>query len=264
MPAPFSGGIAGRFILRLFNTYLRKSSFGAGRRLGFGALLFAATLVRSAAPDAAAETYRGSDPDSYECSSDFNILNRFSAPPGVSPSSTKYADIKFTLKNNVISVKDASNSKDLAYVAVGEDTKYCVFKDIEAYDRAKELPATTKRCAIKYFIFRIRIVIDTELPVRPFSLPRSSEFDRMDHFVDVDVYRAQDWRKRNSAAGCNEGDGSPDSPFFAVSLLDLRTEKKSAVNLMEQSPHRLRKGDIYSAYEREALKKAGREIPRPK
>lgn len=46
-------------------------------RRGFGALLFSAMLVGGAAPAGAAETYRGDDPDSYECSSDFKILNRF-------------------------------------------------------------------------------------------------------------------------------------------------------------------------------------------
>lgn len=243
---------------------LRNSWFVATARRILGTLVFSAMLVASDAPVEAAENYRGDAPGSYECSSDYQILNRFSGPPGTSSHATKFADIKFTLKNNVVSVKDAANSKDLAYIAIGEDTKYCVFKDIETYDRAKELPSTTERCAITYFIFRIRIVIDAELPVRSFSLPRSPEFDRMDHIVDVDVYRPQDWRKSNSAAGCNQGDRSPDSPFFAVSFLGLRTQRESTVNVMEQSPHSLRKDDTYTIYKRKVLKKAGLAIPRPK
>lgn len=262
MPTPFSGGIAGRFVLRLFNKGLRKSSSAAGARQRLGALLLSAMLVGSAAPAGAGENYRGHDPDSYECGSDYQILNRFSAPPGVSPArSTKYSDIKFTLENNVISVKDASNSKDLAYIAVGEVTKYCAFKGIQSYDRAKEFLPTTKRCAINYFIFYIRIVIDAELPVRVFSLQGSPpEFDKMDHIVDVDVYRAMDRRKRHSAAGREEAGDSPDSPFFAIGSDGLRTANKSALNVIEEAPF----GYASSVYVRQAPKKAEPKIPLPK
>ena len=189
--------------MRPFNKRLRRSSSAAGGRLRLGALLLSAMLVGSAAPAEAAETYRGSDPDSYECSSDYNILNRFSAPPGVSAArSTKYSDMKFTLENNVISVKDASNSKDLAYISVGENTKYCAFKDVQLLKR-KNCSRNIRECNTKYHGFRLRIVIDDRLPVRPFGLPGSpAEFDRMDHLVDVNVYRAADRRKSVSAAGC--------------------------------------------------------------
>ncbi|MGJ0513625.1 hypothetical protein [Methylocystis sp.] len=248
--------------MRLFNKCLRKSSPAAGGRQRLGALVFSVMLVGSAAPAGAGENYRGHDPDSYECSSDYQILNRFSAPPGVSAArSTKYSDVKFTLENNVISVKDASNSRDLAYIAVGEGAKYCVFKDIQSYDRAKEFLPTTERCAIKYFIFRIRIVIDAELPVRTFSLQGSPpEFDRMDHIVDISVYRAADRRKSVSAAGCNEVGNSPDSPFFAIGIHGLRTANKSALNVIEELPF----GQASSVYERKALKKAGPGVPLPK
>ncbi|MBG0795760.1 hypothetical protein IYY11_20585 [Methylocystis sp. H62] len=247
--------------MRPFNKRLRRSSSAAGGRLRLGAVLLAAMLVGSAAPAGAAETYRGDDPDSYECSSDFNILNRFSAPPGAPARSTKYSDVKFNLENNVISVKDASNSRDLAYITVGEGAKYCVFKDIQSYDRAKEFLPTTERCAIKYFIFRIRIVIDAELPVRTFSLQGSPpEFDRMDHIVDISVYRAADRRKSVSAAGCNEVGNSPDSPFFAIGIHGLRTANKSALNVIEELPF----GQASSVYERKVLKKAGPGVPLPK
>jgi hypothetical protein len=86
----------------------------------------------------------------------------------------------------------------------------------------------------------------------------------MDHFIDVDVYRPQDWRKRYSAAGCNQGDRSPDSPFFAVNFLGLRTQKKSTVNAMEQSPYSLSKDNADNIYERKALKKAEPGVPRPR
>ncbi len=99
----------------------------------------------------------------------FNILNRFSAPPGVTAArSTKYADIKFTKRNNVISVKDASNSKDLAYIAVGEDTKYCAFKDMEVFEEKK---LSRKECNMKYHAFHLEIIVDQQLPVTPFGFP---------------------------------------------------------------------------------------------
>jgi hypothetical protein len=251
------------------NAYLRKSLSAAwARRLG--ALLFAAMVVASVASAGAAETYRGSDPDSYECSSDYQILNRFSAPPGVSVArSTKYSDVKFTLEDNVISVKDASNSKDLAYVIVGDKTKYCAFKDVEILKERteptfKDPQFHRQECNIDYHGFRTRIVIDTELPVRAFSLHGPPEFDKMDHIVDVNVYRAQDWRKRKSAEGCQELSGNPEGVFFWISVLGLRTVKKSSLNLREVSPYSLKNGDAYSVYERRALTKAGPEVPRPK
>ncbi len=250
--------------MRPFNKSLRKSSSAAGAQPRLGALLFSAMVVGSAAPAEAAENYRGRDPDSYECSSDFNILNRFSAPPGVSPArSTKYSDIKFTLENNVISVKDASNSKDLAYISVDQNTKYCAVKEVEIIKertepKFKDPQFYPQKCNINYHAFRTRIVIETELPVRAFSMHGPPEFDRMDHLVDVDVYRAADHRKSVSAAGCNEVGDSPDSPFFAIGNHGLRTTNKSALNVIEEAPF----GFASSAYEREALKKAGTANPR--
>ncbi|ULO24681.1 hypothetical protein [Methylocystis sp. SB2] len=252
--------------MRPFNKRLRRSSSAAGGRLRLGALLLAAVLVGSAASAEAAETYRGSDPDSYECSSDYNILNRFSAPPGVSAArSTKYSDIKFTLENNVISVKDASNSRGLAYISVGENTKYCAYKDVEIIKERTEPKFKDPRfypqnCNINYHAFHTRIVIDAGLPVRTFSLHGPPEFDRMDHLVDVDVYRAADHRKSVFAAGCNEVGDSPDSHFFAIGNHGLRTTNKSVLNVIEESPF----GFASSAYEREALKKAGTVILRQK
>ncbi|MGZ9089278.1 MAG: hypothetical protein ACXW3Q_11340 [Rhodoplanes sp.] len=165
---PCSGGFAGRIVLRLFNKRFRKSSSAAGGRQRLGALLFSAMFVGSAAPAGAAETYRGDDPDSYECSSDFNILNRFSAPPGVSAArSTKYSDVKFTLENNVISVKDASTSKDLTYILVGKDTKYCIKTGVRTILKAKEADSDRPECNVRYYAFEMRIVVDSELPVRP-------------------------------------------------------------------------------------------------
>jgi len=251
--------------LRLFDKRLHKELSAAGSRLGRGGLLFSAILVGSAASASAAETYRGSDPDSYECSSDFNILNRFSAPPGVPARSTKYSDVKFTLENNLISVKDASTSKDFAYIVVGENTKYCAFKDMEIIKERtepffKDPRLYPQKCNINYHAFRTRIIIDTELPVRTFSLQGSPEFDKMDHVVDVNVYRAVDHRKRNSAAGCNEVGDSPDSPFFGISNHGLRTANKSALNVIEEAPF----GYASSAYERKAFKNAEPGIPWPK
>jgi hypothetical protein len=256
--------------LRLLNTYLRKSLSAAGGWQQLGALLLAAMLVGSVVPAGAAETYRGSDPDSYECSSDYQILNRFSAPPGVSVAlSTKYSDVKFTLEDNVISVKDASNSKDLAYVIVGDKTKYCAFKDVEILKERteptfKDPQFHRQECNIDFHGFRTRIVIDTELPVRAFSLHGPPEFDKMDHIVDVNVYRAQDWRKRKSAEGCQELSGNPEGVFFWIGVLGSRTVNKSAVNLREVTPYIIRNGDTYSLYGRQALKKAGPGVPQPK
>ena len=65
--------------MRLFNKSLRKSSSAAGGRQRLGALLFSAMLVGSAAPAGAGKTTEVDDPDSYECSSDYNILNRRAA-----------------------------------------------------------------------------------------------------------------------------------------------------------------------------------------
>lgn len=65
--------------MRLFNKRLCKSSSAAGARQRLGALLFSPMLVGSAALAGAGENYRGHDPDSYECSSDYNILNRRAA-----------------------------------------------------------------------------------------------------------------------------------------------------------------------------------------
>jgi hypothetical protein len=250
---------------------LRKSSFDAVPRRGFGALLFSAMLFGSAAPAEAAETYRGDDPDSYECSSDYKILNRFSAPPGVSAArSTKYSDIKFNLENNVISVKDASTSKDLAYISVRENTKYCAVKEVEIIKKRtepffKDPRLYPQKCNINYHAFHTRIVIDAELPVRAFLLQGSPpEFDKMDHIVDVDVYRTEDWRKRNSAEGCREISGSSDGAFFAMSSLGFSTANRSALNLLEEAPYKLKNGDTYSVYERQALTKAGPGTPRPK
>jgi hypothetical protein len=266
MTTPCSG-FTGRIDLKLFGKGLRKSSSAIGGRQRLAALVFSAMLVGSAVPAGAAETYRGNDPDSYECSSDFNILNRFSAPPGVSAArSTKYSDVKFTLENNIISVKDASTSKDLAYISVGENTKYCAFKDVEVIKertepKFKDPQFFPQKCNINYHAFHARIVIDTELPVRAFSLQGSPlEFDKMEHLVDVNVYRAMDRRKRHSAAGCEQVGDSPDSPFFAIGNHGLRTANKSALNVIEEAPF----GHASSAYESGDLKKAGPGIPRPK
>ena len=167
--------------MRLFHKGLRKSLSAAGARQRLGALLLAVILVGSDVPAGAAETYRGDDPDSYDCSSDYQILNRFSAPPGVSAArSTKYSDINFTIENNVISVKDASNSKDLAYVAVGEDTKYCIKKGVRTIQKSKEPDSDRPECNVRYYVFEMRIGPDSELPVRPFSLRAPVMFDRME------------------------------------------------------------------------------------
>ncbi|MGJ0453194.1 MAG: hypothetical protein ACR65T_08215 [Methylocystis sp.] len=257
--------------MRLFNKGLRRSSSAVGARPRLGALVFSATLVGSAAPAGAAETYRGDDSDSYECSSDFNILNRFSAPPGVSAArSTKYSDIKFTRENNIISVKDASNSSDLAYISVDENTKYCAVKEVEIIKKRtepffKDPRLYPQKCNINYHAFHTRIVIDAELPVRAFLLQGSPpEFDKMDHIVDVDVYRTEDWRKRNSAEGCQEISGSSDGAFFAMSSLGFSTANMSALNLLEEAPYKLKNGDTYFVYERQALTKAGPGVPQPK
>lgn len=256
--------------MKPFNKRLRRSSSAAGGRLRLGALLLSAVLVGSAASAEAAETYRGSDPDSYECSSDYNILNRFSAPPGVSAArSTKYSDIKFTLENNVISVKDASNSRGLAYISVGENTKYCAYKDVEIIKvrtepKFKDPQFYPQNCNINYHAFHTRIVIDAGLPVRTFSLHGPPEFDRMDHLVDVDVYRAQDWKKRKSSEACQEASGNPEGAFFAMSSLGFSTANRSALNLLEEAPYKLKNGDTYSVYERQALTKAGSGGPLPK
>ena len=190
-------------------------------------------VVASSAPAGAAETYRGHDPDSYECSTDFNILNRFSAPPGAPANSTKYADIKFTLENNVISVKDASNSRDLAYISVDENTKYCAHKDVEIIKERtepffKDPRLYPQKCNINYHAFHTRIIIDVELPVRTFSLQGSPpEFDKMNHIVHVDVYRTENWRKRKSAKGCREISESSDGAFFRMNSLGVRTANRS-------------------------------------
>jgi hypothetical protein len=263
--------MTGRIGLRLFNRSLRRSLSAIGARQRLGALVFSAMLVGSAAPAGAAETYRGNDPDSYECSSDFNILNRFSAPPGVSAArSTKYSDVKFTLENNVISVKDASNSRDIAYISVDENTKYCAYKDVEIIKertepKFKDPQFYPQKCNINYHAFRTRIVIDAELPVRTFSLQGlPPEFDKMDHIVDVDVYRAEDWRKRKSAAGCQEASGNPEGAFFAMSSFGFSTADRSALNLLEEAPYKLKNGDTYFVYKRQALTKAGPGVPPPK
>lgn len=263
--------MTGRFLLRLFNRGLRRSLSAVGPRLRFGALVFSAMLVGGAVSAEAAETYRGSDPDSYECSSDYNILNRFSAPPGVSAArSTKYSDVKFNLENNVISVKDASNSRDLAYISVDENTKYCAYKDVEIIKertgpKFKDPQFYPQKCNINYHAFHTRIVIDTELPVRAFSLlGLPPEFDKMDHIVDISVYRAQDWRKRKSSERCQEISGSPEGAFFAMSSLGFGTANRSALNLLEEAPYKLKNGDTYFVYERQALTKAGPGVPQPK
>lgn len=252
--------------MRPLNTYLRKSLSAAGGWQRLGALLLSAMVVASAAPASAAETFRGRDPESYECSSDYQILNRFSAPPGAPNYSTKVWDIKFKRENNVISVQDVSNSKDLAYILVGENSKFCVFKNIQTYD-GRKIEGIPEQCQIKYFEFNTRIVIDTQLPVQPFRAPRlQDEFDRMDHLVDVHAYRPVDWKARDSAAkaGCFEPDGNPDIPYLRFRSLYEMTHEKSGVLLIEESPSKLREGDTYSAYEREALMKAGPGLPRPK
>ncbi|WP_281928842.1 hypothetical protein [Methylocystis iwaonis] len=264
-----------RLSIHVANKLARTSRFAAWRII-LGALLFSAMPVGSAAPARAAENYRGHDPDSYECSSDFNILNRFSAPrSALLPRSTKYADVRFTLEDNVIAVKDASNSKDFVFITVDEKTKYCAFKEVERYDRGKEFSGKfdVPQCAIKYFIFRMKLIIDNDLPVRPFSLPRPPEysrdaekmghFDRMDHVVEIDVYRAVDRRKKNLSAGCNEAGESPDSPYFGISLLGLMTNNKSTVNIEERGPLKLRQGETYSRYGRDVLT-TSRPEPRPK
>ena len=163
--------------MRLFDA--RKLRFAAVSRLIPFALLLSAIPVGSAAAAGAAENYRGHDPASYECSEDFNILNRFSAPRRASLlRSTKYADIKFTLEGNVIAVKDVSNSKDFVFITVDENTKYCYYREVELYDRGKATSAKfdVPACAIKYFVFRMKIVMNEELPVIPFSLPRPPDY----------------------------------------------------------------------------------------
>lgn len=253
------------FIFDVADTGSRNSCFVAATRRILGALVFSAMLVASAASAGATENYRGDDPDSYECSSDYNILNRFSAPPGVTPArSTKYADIKFTLETNALLVRDASNSKDLAHIIVGENTKYCVKKSVRTIQTSKEPDPDRPECNVRYYAFQMRVVIDSELPVRPFMLHPPANFDRMNHHVDVDLYRAADWRKQNSAAGCQETSGFPDLPHFRLGFLNLRTDKKSDVIITEERPYKLRKGETYSDYERRALTKAGSEFPRPK
>lgn len=244
--------------MRLLNA--RKLRLAAVSRLILFGLLISAIPVGSAAAAGAAENYRGHDPDSYECSEDFNILNRFSAPRRASLlRSTKYADIKFTLEGNVIAVKDLSNSKDFVFIAVDENTKYCAYKEVELYDRGKEFNPKyyhAVECAIKYFVFRMKIVINKELPVIPFSLPRPpnyswdeekmDHFDRMDHFIDINVYRAVDSKKKNSSARCNEVGESPDGRFFIISTLGLMTSNKSTVNIIQELPEKLLNGEHYS------------------
>ncbi len=271
-PAPCSGGIAGRFALRFFifdvaDRGLRNSCFVAAARRILGALVFSAMLVASAAPAGATENYRGDDPDSYECSSDYNILNRFSAPPGVTAArSTKYADIKFTKRNNVISVKDATNLRELANVIVGDKTKYCVLKEMQILDEKTLEP---KECSTQYNVFRARIVIDSELPIRGFAFPARSPselriFDKMNHFVDVDLYRTSDWKKRHVSAGCLGSGGTPDIEFYRLRYLDLMTNKSSSIRVEEIAPFEFRQGGAYTKYDRQAMKKAGPAIPRPK
>ncbi|CCJ08536.1 hypothetical protein [Methylocystis sp. SC2] len=253
--------------MRPFNKRLRRSSSAAGGRLRLGALLFSAMLVGSAAPAGAAEIYRGDDPDSYECSSDYQILNRFSAPPGVSLGSTKYADIKFALKNNVISVKDASNSKNLAYISVDENTKYCAFKDVQVFEEKK---LWRKECNTKYHAFRLRIIVDQQLPVTPFGFPGrlpaeiQQPFDKMNHFIDVNIYRTADGRKKYLSARCTDASGTPEVSYRLRYLDQIATGNKSAVSISEVAPSYLREAGSYTKYEREALKKAGPGVPRPK
>jgi len=254
--------------LRLFNRSLRRSLSAIGARQRLGALVFSAMLVGSAVPAGAAETYRGNDPDSYECSSDFNILNRFSAPPGVSAArSTKYSDVKFTLENNIISVKDASTSKDLAYISVGEDTQYCAFNDMEVFDEKK---LWRKECNTKYHAFHLRIIVDQQLPVPPFGFPGrlpakiKQPFDKMNHFIDVNLYRTAESRKRDLSARCTDASGTPEVSYRLRYLDQIATRNKSAVSISEVAPFYLRQGDAYTKYEPEALTKAGPGIPRPK
>ncbi|MBG0797119.1 hypothetical protein IYX23_05385 [Methylocystis sp. L43] len=243
--------------MRLLNA--RKLRLAAVSRLILFGLLISAIPVGSAAAAGAAENYRGHDPDSYECSEDFNILNRFSAPRRASLlRSTKYADIKFTLEGNVIAVKDLSNSKDFVFITVDENTKYCAYKEVELYDRGKATSAKfdVPTCAIKYFVFRMKIVMNEELPVIPFSLPRppdyswedekTDHFDRMDHFIEIDVYRAVDSKKKHSSARCNETGESPQGRFFVISTLGLMTNNKSTVNVTQELPRKLRNGEYYS------------------
>lgn len=253
--------------MRLFNRSLRRSLSAIGARQRLGALVFSAMLVGSAVPAGAAETYRGDDPDSYECGSDYNILNRFSAPPGVSAArSTKYADIKFTKSKNVISVKDASTSKDLAYISVGENTKYCAFKDVHVIEEKK---LWRKECNTKYHGFRLRIIVDEQLPVRPFGFPgrlpaEKQPFDKMDHSINVKLYRTADRKKKDLAPQCMDASGTPEVSYRLRYLDQIATRNKSAVSISEVAPFYLRQGDAYTKYEPEALTKAGPGIPRPK
>lgn len=247
-------------VLRVADTRPRKLRLAAVSRRALFALLFSGIPVGSASSAEAAENYGGHDPASYECSEDFNILNRFSAPRRASLlRSTKHADIKFTLEGNVIAVEDLSNSKDLVFIAVDENTKYCAYKEVELYDRGKEFNPKydhAVECAIKYFLFRMKIVLKQELPVRPFSLPRPPDyswdeekmdhFDRMDHFIDINVYRAVDSKKKNSSARCNEVGESPQGRFFIISNLGLMTSNKSTVNIIQELPEKLRSGERYS------------------
>ncbi|MBG0803644.1 hypothetical protein IYW40_19455 [Methylocystis sp. H4A] len=245
----------------------RNSCFVAAARRILGALVFSAMLVASDAPVEAAENYRGDDPDSYECSSDYQILNRFSAPPGAPSQSTKYADIKFTKRNNVISVKDASNSKDLAYIAVGEDTKYCAFKDMEVFEEKK---LWRKECNMKYHAFHLRIIVDQQLPVMPFGFPGrlpaeiKQPFDKMNHFIDINLYLTADSRKTYLSARCTDASGTPEVSYRLRYLDQIVTGNKSAVSISEVAPFYLKEAGSYMKYEREAMKKAGPGIPRPK
>jgi hypothetical protein len=224
-------------------------------------------LVGGAAPAGAAETYRGSDPDSYECSSDFNILNRFSAPPGAPARSTKYADVKFNLENNVILVEDASNSRDLAYISVDENTKYCAFKDVQVFEEKK---LWRKECNRKYHAFRLRIIVDQQLPVAPFGFPGrlpaeiQQPFDKMNHLIDVNIYRTADGRKKDLSARCTDASGTPEVSYRLRYLDQIATGNKSAVSISEVAPSYLRKAGSYTKYEREALKKAGPGVQWPK
>ncbi|MFO1124195.1 MAG: hypothetical protein U1E25_02170 [Methylocystis sp.] len=71
--------------------------------------------------------------------------------------------------------------------------------------------------------------MNVELPVRTFSLQGSPpEFDKMNHIVDVDVYRTEDWRKRKSAEGC-KNKRKLNGAFFRMNSLGISTANRSAL-----------------------------------
>jgi hypothetical protein len=149
---------------------------------------------------------------------------------------------------------------------VGENTKYCAFKDVHVIEEKK---LWRKECNTKYHGFRLRIIVDEQLPVRPFGFPgrlpaEKQPFDKMDHFIDVNIYRTADGRKKYLSARCTDASGTPEVSYRLRYLDQIATGNKSGVSISESAPWELREAGGYSKYEREALKKAGPGTPRPK